>query len=243
MADHGPALRWQPFRLPRRGHTADEYEDAFAGDDQAGRFAVADGASESSFAAAWARLLVEEYVRTPGLWSTWLPTVRQRWADGLSGRALPWYAEAKAEEGAYATLLGVRLDLRRRRWFAQAIGDSCLFHVRGDRLLRAFPVARSEEFGNQPALIGSRPPRAESRRPTRYLVSGPWKPEDRLLLMTDALAQWFLQQAEAGGRPWEALEGLATDDDFARWAEGLRDRKELRNDDLTLLTIRARPTT
>src|SRR5262249_4878772 len=155
MPDHAPALRWQPFRLLRRGHTADEYEDAFAGDDRTGRFAVADGATESSFAAAWARLLVEEFVRTPGLWSTWLPSVRRRWAADIADRPLPWYAEAKAEEGAHATLLGVRLDLRRQRWFAQAVGDSCLFHVRGGRLLRAFPVERSEAFGNQPALIGS----------------------------------------------------------------------------------------
>src|SRR5690242_16921574 len=109
MADPEPVLCWQPFRLPRRGYSADEYEDAFAGDDRTGRFAVADGATESSFAAAWARLLVEEYVRTPTRWSSWLPAVRRRWAAGVEGRPLPWYAEAKAEEGAYATLLGVRL--------------------------------------------------------------------------------------------------------------------------------------
>src|SRR5579884_1055791 len=107
MADDGPVLCWQPFRVPRRGYSADEYEDACAGDDRTGRFAIADGATESSFAAAWARLLVEEFVRTPGPWSGWLPSLRRCWAADLDDRPLPWYAEAKAEEGAFATLLGV----------------------------------------------------------------------------------------------------------------------------------------
>src|SRR4051794_1385943 len=105
-----PSLGWRHFGLPRRGHSADEYEDACAGDARAGRFAVADGATESSFAASWARLLVEEFVRTPAPWSSWLPALRQRWAAELQDQPLPWYAEAKAEEGAYATLLGVWLD-------------------------------------------------------------------------------------------------------------------------------------
>jgi len=42
--------RWRALGLPKRGHSAEEYEDAFAGDPKVGRFAVADGASESSFA-------------------------------------------------------------------------------------------------------------------------------------------------------------------------------------------------
>jgi hypothetical protein len=59
--------------------------------------------------------------------------------------------------------------------------------------------------------------------------------------MTDALAQWFLQQVEADRRPWQALDGLATESEFAQWAEERRDRQELRNDDITLLTIRPAP--
>ena len=46
------------FWLPRRGHGPAEYEDALAIDDRAGRYAVADGASEGCFTDLWARLLV-----------------------------------------------------------------------------------------------------------------------------------------------------------------------------------------
>ena len=58
--------RDRPHRVrspcPRTGNAAEECEDAFACNDPAGRFAVADGASESIFAGEWARLLCEAFV-------------------------------------------------------------------------------------------------------------------------------------------------------------------------------------
>src|SRR4051812_45572427 len=107
-----PALpfAWQAFHLPKNGSTADEYEDAFAGAPERGRFAVADGASESSFAASWARLLADGFVQAPGTpWQemSWIGPLRQRWAEEVDGRPLPWYGELKREEGAFATLLAL----------------------------------------------------------------------------------------------------------------------------------------
>src|SRR6266404_6244133 len=51
------ALSWHAFAVPKRGNSTEEYEDAFAANPNAGRFAIADGASESSFASLWAKLL------------------------------------------------------------------------------------------------------------------------------------------------------------------------------------------
>src|SRR5258708_5479570 len=102
-------LDWHVFHLPKRGHAPEEYEDALAADLALGRFALADGASESSFAAAWARLLVEGFVTASGQpWRglDWLPALRQRWVETVEALSLPWYAEIKREEGAFATLLG-----------------------------------------------------------------------------------------------------------------------------------------
>src|SRR5438477_11487250 len=94
---------WHAFHLPKRGHAPGEYEDAFAGDPARRRFAVADGASESSFAAAWARLLAEGFVAARKPWRDldWLGPLRQRWAGEVDGLELPWYAEMKREEGAF----------------------------------------------------------------------------------------------------------------------------------------------
>src|SRR5712691_3925370 len=99
------------FWAAKAGNDAADYEDAFAGDPAVGRFAVADGATESSFAAEWARLLAEDFVacRTGGAdaWLKRLPAVQEQWWAVVGPKSLPWYAEAKREEGAFATFLGL----------------------------------------------------------------------------------------------------------------------------------------
>ncbi len=90
-----------------------------------------------------------------------MPGPRRRWAAEVMGLELPWYAEAKREQGAFATFLGVQV--RRpspgrpaMTWRAVAVGDSCLLRLRrGGGLLRSFPMQKSTDFGNQPRLIGS----------------------------------------------------------------------------------------
>jgi hypothetical protein len=232
-------LRWRGFSLPKRGNAPEECEDAFAGDPAAGRFAVADGASESAFAGAWARVLVEACVATPERWSSWLQSAQARWQAQFEHQDMPWFVEGKFAEGACATLLGVAVDppakAQPRSWKARAVGDCCLFHVRQGSLLGAFPVTRSTDFDNQPALLSSR---SRAPRIRRQRMTGDWQDHDSLLLMSDALAQWFLLAIETGRRPWEALSSLQTEKDFAQAIEELRDQKELRNDDVTLLTIR-----
>jgi hypothetical protein len=234
--------RWYAFRLAKAGNAPDEYEDAFAA--AAGRFAIADGASEASFAADWARLLAEGFVAAEGQpWHDldWLAPLRQRWAAAVDGRSMPWYAETKREQGAFATLLGLALRPpagdKPGTWHALAVGDSCLFHTRGGRLLAAFPLENSTAFGSRPPLLGSRPGGPE---PQSEQARGRYRPGDRFLLMTDALAQWFLAQDEQGARPAEEVAGLlaAVDPDaaFVSWVGGRRGQG-LHNDDVTLLLV------
>ncbi len=239
MSERPATTTWRGLCLAKRGHGADEYEDAFAADPGAGRFAVADGASESSFAGAWARLLVDGFVRKQD-GPNWLAAARRDWAAQVDGRPLPWYAEAKREQGAFATFLGLvlgRTPEGEAVWRALAVGDSCLFQVSRDRLVERFPVSDSRAFGNQPHLLGARAAGA-ARGDGHAERRGSWRPGDRFLLATDALAQWFLSRHEAGERPWEALAGLGADD-FGAWVEECRERDGLRNDDVTLVVIEA----
>jgi hypothetical protein len=233
------ALGYACHRLPRHGYAAEECQDAAAIDPSRGRFAIADGATESAQADLWARLLVENFIAAadPDP-AAWLPAAQRRWAEATgpatNGADLPWYLEAGLRQGAFATFLGLVVD--RAGWRALAVGDSCLFQVRGDELARAFPLVSSREFGNSPWLIGTRTPSRELGQ----CGSADWRPGDRLWLMTDALALWFLSNAEAGRRPWWAL-GHALDGGpsaFAGWIEDLRGLRLLRNDDVTLLEVR-----
>jgi Protein phosphatase 2C len=241
-----PPPCWKVLHLPKRGNTAEEYEDAWAADAARGRYAVADGASESTYAGLWSRLLAESFVAARRPWNdrSWIDEPRRLWAETVDALDLPWYAEMKREQGAHATLIG--LDVRAStsdrpgRWHALAVGDACLFQVRGQQV-HAFPLLSAEEFGNRPRLLCSRP----GRPPLFAIDRGSLRPGDRLYLMTDALAQWFLTRHEQKQRPWDDLVALLAEAEpcaaFASWIEAQRDRTDLRNDDVTLLSLEFAP--
>lgn len=104
---------FRTFWCARRGSNSAEYEDAFAANEVAGRFAVADGATEGCFTGLWARLLVEDFVSSSGEgtaeWPDFLPTLQERWDTDVCARNLPWYAEQGVRHGAFATFLGLVL--------------------------------------------------------------------------------------------------------------------------------------
>jgi hypothetical protein len=229
--------------LPRRGHEASECQDACAVDAGRGRFAVADGATESAWSGPWARLLAESFVNdseggpeSPG----WLCLAQERWREAVrqptDAEPLPWFLQEQHEQGAFATFLG--LVVEGRRWHALAVGDSCLFQVRRGRLRAAFPLEGSAQFGSTPALVGSRGSPDEVLQQRRQ-HTGEVRRGDRLWLMTDALACWFLTEVEAGHRPWLHLQDLDDEPDsaFGEWVDRLRAGRKLRNDDTTLVAL------
>src|SRR5262245_31129956 len=106
------------YWLPKKGHEEAEYEDAFAPDSitletDLFRCAIADGATEASFSKQWARTLVrawesgsltkEQFVADVGrLQENW----RRGFTEVRTRGKLSWYAEQKAEFGAFAALVG-----------------------------------------------------------------------------------------------------------------------------------------
>jgi hypothetical protein len=243
MSSDRSIMCFQALSVPRQGHSALEYEDASATNVALGRCAVADGATESAFAGLWARLLVEEFVHTaaadPWTWADWLPAIQTRWETEVGQQPLPWYGEIQRQQGAFATFLGV--SVQPSRWQALAVGDSCVFHIHQGLLRCAFPVTRAVDFNDAPWLVGSRgfSPVMMALREQRW--EGDFADGDRLWLMTDALAQWFMQLAETGQRPWELLEPLLQLPDaperFGNWIASLRAARQIRNDDVTLLGV------
>jgi hypothetical protein len=250
MSKNDVPMQCMRLWLPRRGNSADEYEDASACAPEHGRYAIADGASGSSFAGLWARLLVEGFVQVPAsqsdAWSAWLPPLQERWSTEVSSRPLPWFAQNKVQQGAFATFVGLSLRRigwwgQRWRWRAVAVGDACFFLVRDGMLQQALPVVRAQDFGNTPWLLGSRGATGPTLAEKEVRAHGELRPSDRLWLMTDALAQWFLQEIEAEREPWEVLEPVLAaprpQEAFARFVDELRDAGTLHNDDVTLVAI------
>ncbi len=80
----------QAYWVPKLGNSAEEYEDAFAYSATNRHFAVADGATESSFADLWAKDLVNQFVTEPpkvdraqAPFPEWLVPMQQRWREGI----------------------------------------------------------------------------------------------------------------------------------------------------------------
>lgn len=259
------------FWAPKAGNRADEYEDAFwplhavtrparrsgkqpaknpprrsAGpQDTRLRFAVADGATETSFAGLWARRLVRAYGEgcfSGADWDTWLDQLQREqaaWYGEVLQKPLPWYAEDKVREGAYAALLGLEVTAA-GEWGGVAVGDCCLLQWRGDELAAAFPAQDAAFFTSRPYLLSSNTARNEGLEDQVQRAVGQWLPGDRFALLSDALGQWALRGLEAGDPPWPALvavEKAGQQRAFHRWVEDLRASGSLRNDDVTALLI------
>jgi hypothetical protein len=102
------------FAMPKGGNSAEEYEDATGSSSEGRRFAIADGATQSSFADRWSQILALEYIMnppadepTPARWTNWLQPLQEAWSLGIPWEKLPWFAMEKAQAGACTTLLAL----------------------------------------------------------------------------------------------------------------------------------------
>jgi len=240
----------EAFSCQKAGNARAEYEDAWAirGSDSPTRcrVAVADGATESSFSALWAALLVESFVRGrshgPDFFNR-LGAIRRLWRRKIRGRPLPWYAAEKARRGAYAAFVGASLNAVNQGWRAVAIGDCCLLHVTGNgtgrELAKAFPLSQSGEFGSSPFLVGSVKRGDDDPLPYVRVSEGVLAPNDALLFVSDALAAWLLRRAERAEPAWEAVEAIRTQEEFESLVAQARE-DGTRNDDMTLVRLTRR---
>ncbi|MEM1096175.1 MAG: hypothetical protein AAGJ10_16375 [Bacteroidota bacterium] len=223
----------ETFTLPKAGHTREQNEDALAIDVAWPlQVAVADGATETGYARLWASCLTKAAVQDMPLDQA-IAEARQRWSEGVQQQpAQSWYAQAKADEGADATLLRVAITPE-GQWTAEAAGDTILFHLRPaedgelQEQLR-WPLAEPEAFGTHPVLLHSRPQAAE---PAVLRHGASWQSGDVLLVATDALAAWLMTCGPARALSWDA-------DTFSAVIEAARTTGALRNDDATLVVIR-----
>jgi hypothetical protein len=243
------------------GGRDEDYEDAFATSPEHGRFAVADGASSSFEAGAFAQALVDHYVRFdvptgPHGIDRWIASALgrhrllaeqtadadERHADASSSDDADWWLGEATSRGAFATFLGVSIGMD-GTWRALSIGDSCLTHLRpaaaggGYDRIRSFPLSASYDFGSTPGLVASNIDLLDGAVSAAQTASGRCDPGDVLCLSTDAITMWALQNEEAGVNVWAHLV-TSSQKRFAEHAELARRRGEMENDDLTVLRIR-----
>lgn len=242
-------MRLRPFvrfagKVPKNGNSHLECEDSFRVTEAA--FAVADGASDAIYSDVWSGILADSYCRTSEAhswdaehFSDWIAGCRsewRRWEEQLADKELPWFVREKLQSGSFATFAGLSFSPDRSgAWKAFAYGDACLFVVRGDALALSFPLTASDQFDNAPSLISTVRHLTDDRI---RVAEGIACPGDRFYLVTDALAQWFLADYERGEKPWIAFDyGISGDAELDLFVTEVRERRSLKNDDVTLVSL------
>jgi hypothetical protein len=165
-------------------------------------------------------------------------------------------------EGQAATLATLELDLASMQWRTTVLGDAFLFHYRGDNQGNGevqpgtpFRDTPWEDLDTNPVLISSHENNqnqwiwnntAHFRREDAY-AEGRYRAGDYFLLMSDAIATWFLRQISGDAvQRQEALRRILnfTDNsDFKAWVEKCRSLPRehphhIKNDDMTLVIVR-----
>ena len=246
-------LESRSFCLAKDVETPQFYEDAFHVDTASGAAAIADGVASAVFSGLWARILTQAAVaRPPNLedlaeFQAWLAEQRTAWRGQLDpARLQDWRLGDKMAIGAMSTLLWVTLAPLNGeadampgsyRFQSFAIGDCCLFHVRGGQCIRSFPLENSAEFDLTPNMIGS-VDRKQDHLLEFQAIEDLFLPGDLLALCTDALAMWALGRQEAGCPVnWEDYWEMPAETWQAEIAV-LRGERQMRYDDTTLLLLR-----
>lgn len=234
------------FLMPKSGNEPEECEDAIGINTERGRFAVADGATEAFDAGHWASRLAHHWVSldsclTRTEFGAWLREEGEALHESWSGLKLPWYSEEKAREGSFAAFVGVQVETAENRWRAIALGDCCLIHSRDGKALKGLPINSSQDFCTAPVLAASHSGTQLLATDKVSIDSNQTERGDVILLLSDALAAWYLKLLETGDTESESyFRTKLTAGDRERLVklfEIERESGKLKNDDLAAILI------
>jgi hypothetical protein len=237
--------------LPKAGLDRSECEDSIGARSSAQRFCIADGATESFDPRRWARLLTKHWVHSTRSLLTreelkpWLGALGERFQVHWTKRTLPWYAAEKARAGAFAAFLGLSFfgSGDSISWQAIAIGDSCLIHTRGERMQFCFPISDLSQFGCHPILAPSNQARLDAAMDQVVIKDGRARVGDVFLLLTDAIAAWYLQALNTSShlaQEFDACLAATNDHGLETLISRCREGGSLRNDDVAAIRIAVR---
>ena len=244
--DNQPQVQY--FILPKSGLSVSECEDSIGIRRDVLRYCVADGATEDFDSRRWARLLTKHWVSSTSPLLTqeplvgWLSALGGKFRKHWEGRTLPWYAEEKARSGAFAAFVGLALFETKEHfsWQAIAMGDSCLFQLRSGKLHLAIPISEPEQFGYHPILFPSNNDQQLLAADSVIIQGGRAQPGDVFLLVTDAIAAWYLtalKKAPDLAERFNAALAANQTQEIESLVAHLRSGGELRNDDIAVVQV------
>lgn len=204
------------------------------------RAAVSDGVSNGSFLQAhWAQILSEEFVsQSDEITTAPLDTCREKWysqaAELANSPEAKWFTKnlfQRRVPGA-ATLVSLVVSAQNKLWYAESLGDSCLFFVpqNEEEDYNKWITLTPDNFNNYPNYYASYPnmDKGQTVSEIGILQSGSF------YIMTDALSEWLCNQkgdALSIIKTWENQQMF--EDSIAK----LRNDGLLHNDDSAIIII------
>ena len=236
------------FRMSKLGNRSTDCEDFYSWDLARMKFAMADGASSSIFSDIWARSLTQAAMDVnlslddspDSLLSSVMKAARKNWYGSIQWAGLPWFLRNKSVSGSHSTLLLMQAWplASSYRYSAVAVGDTCMFVLKGQKVEDSFPLKQYSDFGNTPSLVWSgkgSPISANVRMalPKYSAISGTIAPGSTVILATDAVSKWILEH----GKPQEILEVMGNDHAMKGFISREINARRMRNDDTAIVAI------
>jgi hypothetical protein len=189
-------------------------------------------------------------VTTPEAFAGWTQSVSNRFEKYWRSRHLSWFAEEKARGGAFAAFVGLSFYESGEAlfWQAIALGDSCLLIRRDDEIVESIPLADPASFNSRPILVPSKVDSLETAAASIVCKSGRVEPGDTYLLLSDAIAAWYLRLwGDDGGRcqarTFEEFVARSSYEDLQVLLNTGRQGGLLRNDDVAAIVVCVRQDT
>lgn len=235
--------------MSKLGNRESDYEDSFSYDLEKMKFAIADGASNSIFSDVWSRSLTESFITEDvDLFSQSVQTVvqtvmdkaRSKWYSSINWTTLPWFTKNKSVNGSYSTILFCQLrerDSEHLQMRIIAVGDSCLFKIRGDDITFSFPLTYISQFNISPDLVWSGrgypfPEKSPSKYPVTRVMDGVVEASDQLVFATDSVSVLLLSDPNPMTLVTEIIEKRFTEKLIKAIDSG-----KIKNDDVTLALV------
>lgn len=215
------------------------------------RIALADGATESIYSGVWAEKIVKKYL------STGADLLNRENLEDLQGQFLThayqsieespetrqWFLYEKLERGTGATLIALEFSSSRTIDIL-SVGDSCVFWKQNNDSdkIEMFPKLSVQDFGNSPSSICHLSQTWNKLNQSMKQKSFSYTNQLQALICSDAFACWLIRELETNPSIWDDLFKFQEEQsNFQEFIRDLRNKKKIRNDDVSVVTINVVP--
>lgn len=234
-------IKIKGFITSKKSELFSDCADNYAISKKHNKFAISDGVSKSFFPKIWSDILVNNYVDQKN-WNEeeFIIESQKEWQSKIdeivNQPETKWFTKSQynRKDPALATFVGLQFIESKRKWIAQAWGDSFLFFIpKGLNYIKIQLSSKSNPivFDNFPDYLSSI---GNSHKGEKKLIEGEKMEEGTFYLMTDALAEWFLLNE---GQAKQKLDNIQTQEQFLATIEDERNTNRLNDDDSAVLII------